>query len=74
VQNYSNANNTCWADNPDAATTSYSTCDPFRTFGASCIPGYQDQLCFPAGGDQFGWTSYCAPTKNGGGSCAPKCQ
>jgi hypothetical protein len=60
---------TCIADNGDAGT--FTTCQPWKQFGASCNPGFEDSVCYPAAGTPG--TSYCAPGKNGGGACEPKC-
>jgi hypothetical protein len=58
----------CIADNADAGTA--TTCQVGKSFGASCIPGFEDQLCEPS---DLPGTSYCAPSGSGGGSCVPKC-
>jgi hypothetical protein len=60
--------NTCVVANSDAGTQ--TTCQPSKGFGESCVPGYEDSVCFPA--DTSG-TAYCAPAANGGGVCQPKC-
>ena len=71
--NYSSSPYTCLVDNPDAG--SFKSCEAYQNFGTSCLPGFQDDICYPAAGFNSGAnTSYCAETKNGGGSCAPRCQ
>jgi len=59
---------TCIAANADAGT--FTTCQVAKSFGATCIPVFEDSLCPPA--DNAG-TSTCVPTGTGGGVCAPKC-
>jgi hypothetical protein len=60
--------NTCIADNGDAGGV--LTCQAAKGFGDSCLPDFQGALCWPAA--DVG-TSYCAPTSNGNGVCAPLC-
>lgn len=60
---------TCIVDNPDAGT--YTTCGAPKSFGDSCIPGFEDSLCAPA---SVKGSSTCVPTTGGKGVCAPKCQ
>jgi hypothetical protein len=57
----------CIVDNGDAGAA--TTCQPLRSFGASCFPGFEDGLC--AASDVPGST-YCAPAGSSG-VCAPKC-
>jgi hypothetical protein len=59
---------TCIADNADAG--GQMTCQPAKSFGATCIPGFEDSLCAPT---DFPSTSTCVPTGGGSGVCAPKC-
>jgi hypothetical protein len=58
----------CIADNADAGT--FKTCEPSKSFGATCVPGFEDALCEPS--DVVGSTT-CTPTMAGSGVCAPKC-
>jgi hypothetical protein len=54
----------CIADNPDAGAV--TTCQVTKSFGATCIPGFEDGLCEPS--DYPGSTACTA-----GGTCGPKC-
>src|SRR6185312_8466067 len=58
----------CIADNADAGTA--LTCNTGKSFGASCIPGFEDSLCTASDNAN---SAYCAPTSGGKGTCAPKC-
>ncbi|HWE28697.1 MAG TPA: hypothetical protein VHB97_11890, partial [Polyangia bacterium] len=58
----------CIADNGDAGGA--TTCESAKGFGDSCLPGFQDGLCWPAAATG---TSTCTPTTNGNGVCAPIC-
>lgn len=57
----------CIVDNPDAGAI--ATCNRGKSFGATCIPGFEDSLCAGSSGAN---TTYCAPTGSSG-TCAPKC-
>ena len=59
---------TCIADNADAGGA--LTCQSAKGFGDSCVPNFQDALCWPAADPG---TSKCTPTSNGNGVCAPIC-
>lgn len=63
----------CIADNGDAGGA--TTCQTPKSFGDSCLPGYQDGLCWPTADPTAASpkSSYCAPTSNGKGVCAPLC-
>lgn len=58
----------CLPDNADAGAV--GTCQQDKSFGASCIPGFEDTLCEIT--DLPGSTG-CTPTTGGMGVCAPKC-
>jgi hypothetical protein len=63
----------CGAANPDAGVT--GQCSAIKGFGASCVPGLDDNICVPAEFDTSvppKSQSHCAPSGNGG-TCAPKC-
>jgi hypothetical protein len=63
----------CIAESGDAGGA--ATCQTPKSFGDSCVPGYQDTLCWPTADPTTAYptTSYCAPTSNGKGVCAPIC-
>lgn len=63
----------CIADNADAGTA--TTCQSAKSFGDSCVPGFQDALCWPAADPTptVPQSSKCTPTSNGNGVCAPIC-
>ena len=63
----------CIADNGDAGGA--TTCQTPKGFGDSCLPDFQDDLCWPSADPTAAYptTSYCAPTSNGNGVCAPRC-
>lgn len=63
----------CIADNGDAGSA--TTCQSAKGFGDSCVPGFQNGLCWPSADPTpaLPQTSTCTPTSNGNGVCAPVC-